>query len=129
MSGTLLSSLLRALFSLIAVIGLIYLFMHILLKLSPGKRDSLGKNSVLEIVGRLALSPKKMIYLIRIGKKILVVGVNGGIYLLTIIEDEETIKSFQVRSENLGSGKFSKVLKNFLLGEAKINGLLFSNKK
>jgi len=123
---TLFSTSLRTILSLAAVIGLIYFFMHILLKLSPGRSGSFSrKNNIIQIVGRLDLSPKKSIYLIRIAKKILVVGVNGGIYLLSTIEDEETVKSFEFGFKSSNSGKFSHLLKNLLSpGGAKINGLL-----
>lgn len=109
---SLLSSSLRTLFSLIAVIGLIYFFLYLLLKLNPGRgKFSSGKN-IIEVIGKLNLSPKKAIYLIRVGKKILVLGVNGGIYLLCTIEDEETVRSLELKYENSGSGGFSRVLKN-----------------
>ncbi|MCD6256571.1 flagellar biosynthetic protein FliO, partial [Candidatus Aerophobetes bacterium] len=75
---SLLSTSIRAIFSLIAVIGLIYFFMYFLRKFSllQGKISS-RKNSIIEIVGKLSISPKKTIYLIRVGEKILVIGVNG----------------------------------------------------
>jgi len=128
---SLLSSSLRTLFSLIAVIGLIYFFMYVFLKLSPGRgKFSSGKNRIIEVIGKLNLSPKKAIYLVRVGKKVLVVGVNGGIYLLCTIEDEEIVKSLQLESGNSGLQGFSQVLRNiFSSGGGKINGLLFSRIK
>lgn len=129
-SPMLLSESLRVLLSLIAVIGLIYFLMHILSKLSSGKKNlGSGNQRLFEVVARLNLSPKKAIYLVRIGEKVLVVGVNGGIYLLTTIEDEETVKSFQTESGNPGSGKFSQILKNLLsFRQGRMGGLFFSGK-
>lgn len=125
---SLLSSSLKTLFSLIAVVGLIYFFMYVLLKLSPGRgKFSSGKNRIIEVVGKLNLSPKKAIYLVRVEKKILVIGVNGGICLLCTIEDEEMVKSLQLESGNSGFQGFSRILRNiFASGGGKINGLFFS---
>lgn len=103
---------LRAFFSLIAVIGLIYFFLSFLLRFSRGKsRFNAGKNNPMEIVGKLNLSPKKTIYLVRISKKILVIGINGGINLLCTIEDEEFLKSLEFQSEGSKTG-FARILKN-----------------
>ena len=126
---SILSSSLRALFSLVAVIGLIYFFMHFLLKISPTQnRISSRKNGMVEIMGKINLSPKKAIYFIKIGKKILIVGVNGGISLLSVIEDEETMKLLEAESESSKFGGFSRVLKN-VFSSGKINTAFFSRVK
>ena len=131
MNGTpsLFASSIRTLFSLVAVIGAIYFFMHILLKFSSGRgRFFSGRKGLIEVIGKLNLSPKKSIYLVRVGKKILVVGVNGGIYLLLTIEDEQIIKSLELEAENSSSGGFSRLLRNILFS-TKTNAPFFPRPK
>lgn len=126
---SLMSTSLRALFSLIAVIGMIYLFMYILRKFSFFQGKISGRKGIIEIVGKLSLSPKKTIYLIRVGKKILVVGVDGGFHLLLSIEDDEVVKSVQQDSAvPTPSGLFSQQFKKMLFSTSrKLNGVLFHN--
>ncbi|HDN84777.1 MAG TPA: hypothetical protein ENG47_03360 [Candidatus Aerophobetes bacterium] len=125
---SLLSTSIRAIFSLIAVIGLIYFFMYFLRKFSllQGKISS-RKNSIVEIVGKLSISPKKTIYLIRVGEKILVVGVNGGFHLLLTIEDEKMLKSIQENiTPQLSSGALSHNFKKLLFSASKKINWVFS---
>lgn len=66
-------------------------------------------------MGRLSLSAKKDIYLIRTGEKILVLGVDEQIRLLSIIEDEAAIESLKSQlSPSSAGSKFSDYLKNFI---------------
>ncbi len=126
---SILSLSLRALFSLIAVIGLMYFFVYFLFKFSRRKgRFSADKNSLIEIVGKLNLSPKKAIYLVKIGKKILVIGANGEIHLLCTIEDEEFLKLLEFQPDSSRT-KFTNFLKSaFFSGGEKISGLLLFNR-
>jgi len=110
------SGFLRAIFSLLAVIGLIYLFLFLLRKFSGTPQNiPPGNEQVFGIRGRLSLSPKKIIYLVQAGEKILVLGVDEQIRLLSIIEDETTIQSLKSQfSPVLSVTKFSDYFKNFL---------------
>lgn len=110
------SSPLRAIFSLLAVLGLIYFFFFFLRKFSrTTKYSSSGNEEVFSIMGRLSLSAKKNIYLIRTGEKILVLGVDEQIHLLSTIEDETAIESLKSQfSPSSAGSKFSDYLKNFI---------------
>lgn len=110
------SSSLRAIFSLLAVLGLIYFFFFFLRKFSRTTRySSSGNEEVFSIVGRLSLSAKKNIYLIRTGKKVLVLGVDEQIHLLSTIEDETVMESLKSQfSPSSPVTKFSDYLKNFI---------------
>lgn len=110
------SSPLRAIFSLLAVLGLIYFFFFFLRKFSrTTKYSSSGNEEVFSIMGRLSLSAKKNIYLIRTGEKILVLGVDEQIHLLSTIEDETAIESLKSQfSPSPAGSKFSDYLKNFI---------------
>jgi len=110
------SSPLRAIFSLLAVLGLIYFFFFFLRKFSRTTRySSSGNEEVFSIVGRLSLSAKKNIYLIRTGEKILVLGVDEQIRLLSTIEDETVMESLKSQFSLSSPGtKFSDYLKNFI---------------
>lgn len=80
---------LKIIFSLILILGLMYL----LLKLF-NKKNKLYKNAnTLENIGGVPLGANKSIQMIRIGESIFVVGVADNIELLTEITDEETKKT------------------------------------
>lgn len=80
---------LKIIFSLILILGLMYL----LLKLF-NKKNKLYKNAnTLENIGGVPLGSNKSIQMIRIGESIFVVGVADNIELLTEITDEETKKT------------------------------------
>ncbi|HHF98128.1 MAG TPA: hypothetical protein ENL39_01390 [Candidatus Aerophobetes bacterium] len=124
-SSFLLSSL-KAFFSLIAVIGLLYFFMRFLSKFSSVKGKVITKKGdIVQIVDKISLSPKKFIYFLRVGEKIFAIGVNGGINLLFVIEDSEVVKAFQSESGNSKFGGFSKVLRD-IFSSQKPNLTLFS---
>lgn len=110
------SSPVRVIFSLLAVLGLIYFFLFFLRKFSRTTRySSSGNEDVFSIVGRLSLSAKKNIYLIRTGEKILVLGVDEQIRLLSIIEDKTVMESLRSQlSPSSPGSKFSDYLKNFI---------------
>lgn len=105
----------RTLFSLALVLGLFYLLMRILLKFSSRGfgGNPAGKKPII-VIGKLNLSPKKSIYLVKLGKKILLIGVNGGVHLLYTIEDEETLALFQTKIETRKSEGFFQILKNLV---------------
>jgi len=119
----------RVIFSLIVVVGVIYLFVYLLKKFSPnsGRFSNPGKD-IFSIVGQLRLSTKKSIYLVRIGERLLVLGVNGGIHLLCVIKDEKTVKSLQFPSgKPLNTIKFSEQIKKLLPSKSRETAQFFYN--
>jgi len=121
---------LRAMFSLMVVVGLIYLFVHFLRKSSGSQKQASYKNKgIFSVVGRLYLSPKKTIYLVRIGEKILVLGVDERIHLLSTIKNENTIKSLEPSSNQpLEITKFSNYLRKLLPSKSKEMVSFFSRR-
>jgi flagellar biogenesis protein FliO len=72
--GSLLLDLLRTLIALAAVCGLIWFSLRWLARRGlgvPGARS-------LRVVGRLALEPRKNLYLVRAGKRVLLIGTGEG---------------------------------------------------
>lgn len=106
---------LRAIFSLLAVIGLIYFFFYILRRSgSPQGRTFSDNREVLGIIGHLHLSPRKTIYLVRIGEKVFAVGVDDRIHLLATLDDETAVKLLESPpGQPLEMHKFSDYLKRF----------------
>jgi flagellar biogenesis protein FliO len=74
--------------------------MFLLRKVSPA---SVGP---LQVIGRTALDPKRTIYLVKIGEKVLVVGGTDG--ALTKLA---TLRASEVQGAAIASNKFSDVLK------------------
>ena len=102
----------RALFSLILIIGLIYFIMYLLRRATGREKRGLMDRRMFGIVGRIYLAPKKSIYLVRAGEKILVLGVGNEIHLLLIMKDDEITKSLRDEPGNsLGIRGFSEYLK------------------
>jgi len=102
----------RALFSLILIIGLIYFIMYLLRRATGREKRGFMDRRMFGIVGRIYLAPKKSIYLVRAGEKILVLGVGNEIHLLLIMKDDEITKSLRDEPGNsLGIRGFSEYLK------------------
>jgi len=105
----------RALFSLILIIGLIYFIMYLLRRAMGREKRGFMDRRTFGIVGRIYLAPKKFIYLVRAGEKILVLGVGNEIHLLLIMKDDEITKSLRDEPGNsLGIRGFSEYLKRAL---------------
>jgi len=105
----------RAFFSLALIIGLIYFVMYVLRRTTGEGRSYLASRKMFAILDRFSLGPKKSIYLVRVGEKILVLGVGNEINLLLVIEDGQLIKSIEYESKNpLKIREFSDYLKRAL---------------
>lgn len=119
----------RVVFSLVLIIGLIYFVMYLLRRASSnGKKSFIDKN-MFSILGQLHLAPKKSIYLVRAGEKVLVLGVGNEIHLLLVIENEEIIKSLEGEPKNsLRIKGFSEYLKKaFSLKPKGVQGIIHKN--
>lgn len=118
---------LRSVFSLLAVVGLIYFFFYILRRSGNHQRRIFSDNrQVLGIIGRLHLSPRKIIYLVRIGEKVFAVGVDDRIHLLATLDDETAAKLGEsLTSQPLEVPKFSDYLKKFFPSRSKESAHFF----
>ncbi|WP_037985683.1 flagellar biosynthetic protein FliO [Thalassobacillus devorans] len=77
-------NLVQLLFSLLLVLGLIYG----LLKFFNRKNKMFQKNRKLENIGGLSLGPNRSLQLVRIGDRVLVIGVGENVKMVTEIKDE-----------------------------------------
>jgi flagellar biogenesis protein FliO len=89
--GGFFGAVLRTIFSLAVVLGLLYLTLWAIKKFTGGAAGPFAGGAV-RVVGRVYLSPKSVVYFLRLPDELLVIGTNaGGIAPLTTITDEETI--------------------------------------
>lgn len=112
-SGGLFGAIVRTIFSLAIVLGLLYATLWLIKKLTGGSMGPFAQGP-LRVVGRVYLSPKAVIYFVRLVDELLVIGTNAGnISLLTTITDEqqvaqieEALKSAQTHVPGLGFSRF-----------------------
>ncbi len=94
-AGGLFGAILRAAFSLAIVIGLMYATLWLIRKFTGGATGAASGGAV-RVVGRIYLSPKVVVYFLRLADELLVVGSNaGGVSLLTSIKDEGDIERIE----------------------------------
>ncbi len=120
-SGGLFGAIVRTIFSLAIVLGLLYATLWLIKKLTGGSMGPFSEGPM-RVVGRIYLSPKAVIYFVRIVDELLVIGTNtGNISLLTTFTDEQQIgqiekalKSVQAHVPGLGFSRlFDKSLARF----------------
>jgi flagellar biosynthetic protein FliO len=70
-------SMLRAVFSLVAVLALILIIAYLVRRFMPQMR-TLNRRLGLEVVGRTPLGPKQSISLVKVGSKVMLVGMSPG---------------------------------------------------
>jgi len=81
---------LKLLVAVIVIVALIYLTMLFMRKFSLGRAGILGGKGSLEIMERSYFAPKKFVCLIRVGKKVLLVGVSdNNVNLVADVSDQE----------------------------------------
>ena len=94
-SGGLFGAIVKAIFSLAIVIGLLYATLWGIRKFTGGGTGHFSEGAV-GVVGRIYLSPKAVIYFLKLADELLVIGTNaGGISLLTTIKDEYAINQIE----------------------------------
>lgn len=87
--------LLRMIFALALILGLIYVSLKFI-----NKRNKLfQKASVLENLGGISVGPNKSVQLIRIGSKVYLIGVGDNVDMLKEIEDETVIEELLNQDE------------------------------
>jgi flagellar protein FliO/FliZ len=108
----------KAVFSLLIIIALIYFILRFLLK---GQRWITKQQKFIQTIGTHSLTPNKYIQIIEIGNKLLVLGISEhNINLLTEIEDKEVIDFIKTQSskeEDKISLSFIQHLKKRLQGQ------------
>lgn len=112
-SGGFFGAIVRTIFSLAIVLGLLYATLWLIRKLMGGSMGPFSEGP-LRVVGRIYLSPKAIIYFVRIMDELLVIGTNtGNISLLTTITDEhqigkieDALRSVQTHVPRLGFSRF-----------------------
>lgn len=93
--GGLFGAVVRTIFSLAIVIGLLYATLWVIKKFTGSAAGPYAPGAV-GVVGRIYLSPKVVVYFVRLVDRLLVIGVNAGaISLLTTVEDEGEIAKIE----------------------------------
>ncbi len=107
-SGGFFGAIIRAIFSLAIVIGLLYAVLWTIRKFTGGSAGPFSEGAV-RLVGRVYLSPKVVIYFLRLADELLIIGTNtGNITLLTTIKDENQIVQIENAVKSVytsGSGR------------------------
>lgn len=94
-SGGFFGAIIRTIFSLAIVIGLLYAVLWAIRKFTGGAAGPFSEGAV-RLVGRVYLSPKVVIYFLRLADELLVIGTNAGnITLLTTIKDENQMQQIE----------------------------------
>jgi len=116
------STLLKMGLALVLIVGLIYLSVIMLRKLSFGKMGKQALSGTIRIEDRNFVSPKKQLCLVRIDKKILLVGITEqAINLVADVSDQDFETKHTVSKPEYPSFSFKK-----LFTEAKVNLPFFS---
>ena len=101
-SGGLFGAIVRMIFSLAIVLGLLYATLWLIRRYTGGAIDQSSEGAI-RVVGRVYLAPKIAVYFLKLADELLVIGVNtGNISLLTSIKDEDIINRIE---SDLRSGR------------------------
>jgi len=94
-SGGLFGAILRAIFSLSIVLGLIYATLWVIRRFT-GSSMGPSVDGPVRVVGRVYLSPKVVVHFLKLGNEMLVIGASAGsVSLLTTITDERQIAQIE----------------------------------
>ena len=94
-SGGLLGAIVRTIFSLALVLGLLYATLWAIKRFTGGGAGP-SSEGTMRVVGRIYLSPKIVVYFLKLADELLVIGVSAGaISLLTSIKDEQQISKIE----------------------------------
>jgi flagellar biogenesis protein FliO len=103
-TGGFFGAIVRTIFSLAFVLALLYATLWAIRRFTGGAAGP-STGGATRVVGRIYLSPKVVVYFLRLPEKLLVIGTNaGGISLLTAIDDEDAINQIEndLRGANAG---------------------------
>ncbi len=103
-----LSTSIRMIFSLIIVLALIYLVVYILKRYSyPGGS---GQSDLIKVVSFSYLRAKEMLYIVKVGERLLLLGVTpNNINLITELKEEDFKIGFKEKLEGVRSVKIKTV--------------------
>lgn len=121
-SGQMAPTLFKLGLALLLIVGLIYVSILMLKKLSYGKMGKQGLSGTIEIVDRHHLSPKKQLCLVKIENKHFLVGVTDqAVNLVADVSDQEFKKREAVAKPEYQGFSFKR-----LFNEAKLNLPVFT---
>ncbi|XCS12737.1 flagellar biosynthetic protein FliO [Aeribacillus pallidus] len=109
---------LKMIFTLIFVLGLLIF----LLKFLNKKMKLPQETKYLQNLGGISLGQNKSIQLVKVGNRILIVGVGDTIELLQEINDEEEYKKIIDMQKELGNNSFEQNMMRFILNNHKQKG-------
>ena len=109
--GSLFFQIVRLVFALLLVVGLIYVFLYFL-----KRRNKFGNHiKSLENVGGISVGPNKTVQLIRLGDKLYLIGVAENVTLLEEVEDPALLEEImRARAEQQSELDASKILSSVL---------------
>lgn len=91
--------------AVLVVVVLIYITMLLLRKVSLGRAGILGGKGSLEVLERSYFAPKKMVCLLRVGEKVLLVGVSDySVNLVADVSDQDLTTNESKGSKKAGVG-------------------------
>ncbi|HUN65403.1 MAG TPA: flagellar biosynthetic protein FliO [Bacteroidota bacterium] len=99
--------LVKTMFSLAAVLGLMIAVVWIMKKTVYGRRQVNSSAVAIDVLGHRMLQPKRSIFVVRVADRILVLGVTeAGMERLTEIGDAETLRQVSGRKEEASGASF-----------------------
>ncbi|AXF55123.1 flagellar biosynthetic protein FliO [Salicibibacter kimchii] len=105
------------LFQLGLALGAVILVMFLLLKLLANRTNRFQSTSTMQNLGGIGLGQQKSVQLIRVGDRLLVVGVGQTIQLLREIEDEAEAKALIALAEDQQTTDFTSKARALLKGD------------
>lgn len=99
----------KMVFSFLFVLGLIYFLMRFL----KGKNRFAQGPTNIEMLGGASLGQNRSIQLVKVGKRVLVLGVGDSVQLLKEIDEEEEIRSILEKKEELSSSPIEETIKQW----------------
>ena len=103
--------------TLALVIGLIFLFRHVINRFS-GRTPATSRTGVVEVLARVGVAPKQQVVLLRIGGRVLLVGQSAnGMTTLAEINDPDEVASVlaavTASKPTVSAGQFASLLGRF----------------
>lgn len=83
--------------AVVVIVAMIYVTMLLLRKISLGRGGLMGTKSSLELLERSYFAPKKFVCLMRVGKKVLLIGVSDNAINLVADVSDQTFPALEKR--------------------------------
>ncbi len=108
----------KLIISMVLIVGLIYLFTYLFKKLNGRVSGGGAIGDTIKIIGRTYLSPKQILYLVKIGGKYSVLGATeSSINMISQLDDEEAHKLENLPNKTgieSSGGRFAEILKGII---------------